>query len=311
MGPFLLDGSEYLVKMCNDLDFLANKDINCFFERYGRFYRCDPLFLKRDMGLHPNEKRAAVAASLIIMDAVARREIADSTHGSGLSIRLDIGSTKQAAKMSRKSGQNLHLHPLDPSYTGRPQVVSLDAGATRPDSSEMSSNRFVQNLMEQYQSSKDSEEDWAQPALLRNMFEGKKTRYRKRELLGEGSFAVVFTCERQDGKQFAVKCFKPLASTIALREYYHKCQKREISFLRRAYTFSPAYFLIIEEVSYHQVSSLHCTVHSHTIFTSLHCSLITPFSLHCTVHSHTIFTSLHCSLTHHQVCSSPPLTSYE
>ena len=63
---------------------------------------------------------------------------------------------------------------------------------------------------------------------------GNKLLYQRGKQLGEGAYAQVFSCERQDGGVFAVKVFLAQLDEDDQeeREYTARCMEKEIGFLK-------------------------------------------------------------------------------
>ena len=72
---FMYRGEEYLVKMLHDLDFISEN------LRKPPFARADPLVILKETNLDQTSKRSATAATLVILDAVARKHRADRAMG--------------------------------------------------------------------------------------------------------------------------------------------------------------------------------------------------------------------------------------
>ncbi len=102
-GPrsfILIDNKDYLVKMYSDLNFLATQ-LNSSFVRYGKYEINDPFFITREIGLDSNTKRSCIAATLIVMDAVARKQ------------RIKKEKDEEMRRNNRKHGvknENHHHH---------------------------------------------------------------------------------------------------------------------------------------------------------------------------------------------------------
>ena len=78
-GPpkFIWNGEDYLCKMLYDLDFIVGglpEDLIT----HGNFSTSDPLFIKKDLNVDASSRRAATAATLIILDAVTRKRASDT-----------------------------------------------------------------------------------------------------------------------------------------------------------------------------------------------------------------------------------------
>ncbi len=98
------------------------------------------------------------------------------------------------------------------------------------------------------------------------IFIGNKHLYQRREQLGEGAYAQVFSCERQDGLHFAVKVFSPVQADDDDDEiaYIEKCTHREIAFLK---LLSHPYIVHCEEAVEHK------NIH-HIVLEKMTCSLL-------------------------------------
>ena len=73
---YIYEGEDYLCKMLTDLDFVAS-GLPENLLLHGKFSISDPLFIKKDISADLASRRAATAATLVILDAVSRKKKAE------------------------------------------------------------------------------------------------------------------------------------------------------------------------------------------------------------------------------------------
>ena len=97
----LIDNQDYLCKMYTDLNFLSTQ-LNSSFVRYGKYEKNDPFFITREIGLDSTTKRSCIAATLIVMDAVARKQ----------RIKKENDNKKNGTKNHHHHHHHLALHEI-------------------------------------------------------------------------------------------------------------------------------------------------------------------------------------------------------
>ena len=85
---------EYLIKMLHDLDFIGER-ISSQWKLRGKFCGGDPLFLSKTSGENAADRRAAIAATVVILDAVSRNKRISSTKASFARRQISAQNTQK------------------------------------------------------------------------------------------------------------------------------------------------------------------------------------------------------------------------
>eukprot|EP01041_Mallomonas_annulata_P010669 gene10669-22266_t len=125
---FLWEGMDYLTKMLNDLDF-AVSGLPSTLAIHGNFAFADPLFIKRDKSTDQSSRRAAVAATLIVLDAAERKAELEAK----LAVATDETESFQTIQQ---------ISPLKPSKSFRINLSHTADRSPKADSSTFSEEEF-------------------------------------------------------------------------------------------------------------------------------------------------------------------------
>eukprot|EP00602_Paraphysomonas_sp_CaronLab_P007116 CAMPEP_0185030698 /NCGR_PEP_ID=MMETSP1103-20130426/17709_1 /TAXON_ID=36769 /ORGANISM="Paraphysomonas bandaiensis, Strain Caron Lab Isolate" /LENGTH=519 /DNA_ID=CAMNT_0027565917 /DNA_START=50 /DNA_END=1609 /DNA_ORIENTATION=+ len=212
--PFMWEGQEYLVKMMTDLDFIA-ENLPASMKQHGGFAVSDPFFATRGLG-DASFKRASTAATLVVLDACARRKAQIILEEeAAASCQQSVHS--EESEMPRESVRMGHIR--------RRGVTDVYKSNMREDDSGHDERLNPTSILLRKHEKENQNV----------IFRGRKL-YRRGKILGAGAYAKVYDCERQDGVRFAVKVFDlNINSMLTLDEeaaYTKKCYHRELSHLK-------------------------------------------------------------------------------
>ena len=230
---------EYLCKMLHDLDFVTEK-LPDKIRAHGNFATGDPCFVSKHTSTSA-VRRAAVGATLVVLDAVARQTAYNNSRAS-LSRRSFSSNLNRSKSQNEFTPSNTPMAnsradafsvPMMPNEEPEPDPIEQRRGARTDlalDDAEVASRKKAAvDKMDPHAAKKKRKHQKKEI----NIFRGKYL-YRRGDQLGEGAYAKVYECDRQDGRRFAVKIFEPPVDDEdeATYEYRRVCLGREIRLLK-------------------------------------------------------------------------------
>lgn len=232
------DGDAYLCKMLQDIDFLYKH-----FKKgpwASDFRICDPLLIRSGKTkLSVTTKRAAMAASLVILDAIIRR---DRTH---------VGA----------EGPAIVQPNLPESRRSRRDSSSFTVSKER----DIGDSDYVDSRLEEEIPTMYADELKAVRSKLLN---GKKMKYLVHEVIGRGAYAAVHSVQRQDGKIFAAKVFDTVdeSEDDETVKFTRTSMYREIEFFKKLKRPSLVNFeecIFVGEIPYIIMEKMECNLLSY------------------------------------------------
>lgn len=258
-----INDEEYLVKMLNDLDFVSER-LPESIRAHGHYEPGDPLFLSK---ISPNaQRRAAVAATLVILDAVTRKAKIDNMKASfsrRSQSELSINKSRSREETAEKDLFDNSEQPKERSFE-KPVTsgdcstgAELESGNKEPRARSRRgaiSRRASENVLPE-PSNEPPKSHPDEPARRHRhtkevaVFRGRYL-YRRGDLMGQGAYATVYECYRQDGRKFAVKIFgAEKAADDGAAEYRNITLGREVRILK---TFKHPNIIQFEESFVHK-----------------------------------------------------------
>jgi serine/threonine protein kinase len=232
---------EYLCKMLHDLDFVVER-LPPGLREHGHFATGDPCFVSRHSS-NTAQQRAAVGATIVVLDAVARQAAANNSRAAQL----------------RRSFSSLHRSKddLEHSPNASPHEGTKKLGFEKSTTNSIPESSLVRAITKRRAAVEDviekndmtSEKMDPKPSDMSgwkgekkqkghykkdvHVFKGKYL-YRRGDLIGQGAYGKVYDCDRQDGLKFAVKVFAPMQDEEdeATYEYRKTCLGREVRLLK-------------------------------------------------------------------------------
>ena len=212
--------------MLNDLDFL-----HYAFPK-SPFYLADPLIMLKERNLETIMRRSCTAATLVVIDAAARRFYALGP----ASLPPQPGLISE---QSSENKQNLTLQKpsvmLKNDVLGnRENRIKANNEEDKDDSEEFDVDKFHAQQAEKHADVHHT--DHTAGISRADILVGKKFKYRIMTEIGRGAYAKVYNCARQDGRKFAIKVFDPVDledDDVETAKYSKLTVLREIEFLKK------------------------------------------------------------------------------
>lgn len=235
-----LGGEEYLCKMLHDLDFVSEK-LPDKLRLHGNFDLGDPCFVSKHSATTA-QRRAAVGATLVILDAVARQaaynnsraSISRRTFSDSFNRSKSGNEQDESPSISPTTNRSITQHPL-PFPTTKEHKKSANIRRVARNDLVLDDAEEQKRAMHQQVQDDSSEKRKKKHHNKKeiNIFRGKYL-YRRGDFLGAGAYANVYECDRQDGRRFAVKVFNLPSEDedAATYEYRKICLGREIRLLK-------------------------------------------------------------------------------
>jgi hypothetical protein len=200
-----IDDEEYLVKMLNDLDFVSER-LPESIRAHGHYEPGDPLFLSK---LSTSaQRRSAVAATLVILDAATRKAKIDNMRASfsrRSQSELIVQKSRSQDEAFQQDSKNYSERAKDPSFEKQIISVDLNTGTSTVSDGKgprTASRRGAISRRESEGLLPDPSDDPTkshrdEPAASRqrpakevSVFRGRYL-YRRGELMGQGAYATV------------------------------------------------------------------------------------------------------------------------